>query len=51
MAQPANFKSPSRMGALGEDAPLSSSGSVSGGKSREEGLKGLILSAAVFWAK
>lgn len=51
MAQPANFKSPSRMGALGEDAPLSSTGSVSGGKSREEGLKGVDFERRSFWAK
>ncbi|KAA6233108.1 QcrA and Rieske domain-containing protein [Chlorobium phaeovibrioides] len=51
MAQPANFKSPSRMGALGEDAPLSSTGSVSGGKSREEGLKGVDFERRSFLGK
>jgi cytochrome b6-f complex iron-sulfur subunit len=39
------------MGALGEDAPLSSSGSVSGGKSREEGLKGVDFERRSFLGK
>ncbi len=39
MAQQGNFKSPSRMGALGDGAPLSSSGAVSGVKAREQGMK------------
>jgi len=41
MAQTGNFKSPARMSSLGQGAELSSAGSVSGGKPREDGLKGV----------
>jgi cytochrome b6-f complex iron-sulfur subunit len=39
MAQQGNFKSPSRMGGLADGASLSSTGSVSGGKPRDQGIK------------
>ncbi|KZK73589.1 MAG: cytochrome B6 [Pelodictyon luteolum] len=51
MAQQGNFKSPSRMGALGDGAPASSSGAVSGGKAREEGLKGVDFERRGFLGK
>ena len=41
MAQQGNFKSPSRMGALGDGASLSSAGAVASGKPREEGIGGI----------
>lgn len=41
MAQTGNFKSPSRMGSLGDSAGVSSSGNVPAGKPRESGLKGV----------
>ncbi len=41
MAQTGNFKSPARMGTLGDGAEVSSSGTVPGGKPRETGLKGV----------
>lgn len=51
MAQQANFKSPSRMGNLGDGGSASSSGSVSGGKAREEGLKGVDFERRGFLGK
>ncbi|NTW70223.1 MAG: Rieske 2Fe-2S domain-containing protein [Chlorobiaceae bacterium] len=51
MAQQGNFKSPSRMGTLGEGAPLSSPGSISAGKPREEGLKGVDFERRSFLGK
>jgi cytochrome b6-f complex iron-sulfur subunit len=51
MAQQGNFKSPSRLGALGAGAPVSSSGSVPGGKPREEGLKGVDFERRSFLGK
>jgi len=51
MAQQGNFKSPSRLVALGEGAPVSSSGSVPGGKPREEGLKGVDFERRSFLGK
>jgi len=41
MAQTGNFKSPARMGTLGDGAEASSAGTVPGGKPRETGLKGV----------
>jgi cytochrome b6-f complex iron-sulfur subunit len=41
MAQQGNFKSPSRMVALGGEASLSSSGAITSGKPREGGLGGI----------
>jgi cytochrome b6-f complex iron-sulfur subunit len=51
MAQQGNFKSPSRMGALGDGAPLSSSGAVSGIKPREQGLKEVDFERRSFLGK
>ena len=51
MAQQGNFKSPSRLGALGAGAPVSSSGSVPGGKPREDGLKGVDFERRSFLGK
>jgi cytochrome b6-f complex iron-sulfur subunit len=51
MAQQGNFKSPSRMGTLGDGAPVSASGSISGGKPREEGLKGVDFERRSFLGK
>ncbi|ABL64487.1 QcrA and Rieske domain-containing protein [Chlorobium phaeobacteroides] len=51
MAQQGNFKSPSRMGGLGEGAPLSSSGAVQAGKPREQGLKGVDFERRSFLGK
>jgi len=51
MAQQGNFKSPARMGALGGGASLSSSGSLSGGKPREEGLGGVDFERRSFLVK
>jgi cytochrome b6-f complex iron-sulfur subunit len=51
MAQQGNFKSPSRMGGLGDGAPLSSSGAVAGGKPREQGLKGVDFERRSFLGK
>ena len=51
MAQQGNFKSPSRLGALGEGASPSSSGSVSGGKPREQGLKEVDFERRSFLGK
>ncbi|MBN1928657.1 MAG: Rieske (2Fe-2S) protein [Chlorobiaceae bacterium] len=41
MAQTGNFKSPARMTSLGQGAELPAAGAVTGGKPREEGLKGV----------
>lgn len=41
MAQTGNFKSPARMSSLGQGAAPASAGAVTGGKPREEGLKGV----------
>ncbi len=51
MAQQGNFKSPSRLGALGEGVPVSSSGSVPGGKPRDENLKGVDFERRSFLGK
>jgi cytochrome b6-f complex iron-sulfur subunit len=51
MAQQGNFKSPARMGGLGESASASSSGAVSGGKPREDGLKGVNFERRSFLGK
>ncbi|NTU45086.1 MAG: Rieske 2Fe-2S domain-containing protein [Chlorobiaceae bacterium] len=51
MAQQGNFKSPSRMGTLGDGAPASSSGLISVGKPREEGLKGVDFERRSFLGK
>jgi len=41
MAQTGNFKSPARMTSLGQGAEPSAAGAVTGGKPREDGLKGV----------
>ncbi|MEI6847156.1 MAG: Rieske 2Fe-2S domain-containing protein [Chlorobiaceae bacterium] len=51
MAQQGNFKSPSRMETFGDSAPLSSCGSISSGKPREEGLKGVDFDRRNFLGK
>ncbi len=51
MAQQGNFKSPSRMGALGGSASLSSPGAVISGKPREEGLGGIDFERRSFLGK
>ncbi|EAT59001.1 QcrA and Rieske domain-containing protein [Chlorobium ferrooxidans] len=51
MAQQGNFKSPTRLGTLGDGAPLSSPGSISAGKPREEGLKGVDFERRSFLGK
>jgi cytochrome b6-f complex iron-sulfur subunit len=51
MAQQGNFKSPTRLGALGDSASLSSSGAVTGGKPREDGLKGIDFERRNFLGK
>jgi cytochrome b6-f complex iron-sulfur subunit len=51
MAQTGNFKSPSRLGTLGEGAAVFSAGAVSGGKPREEGLKGVDFQRRSFLHK
>ena len=51
MAQTGNFKSPSRMGTLGESAAASSSGAVPAGKPREQGLKGVDFERRSFLHK
>jgi cytochrome b6-f complex iron-sulfur subunit len=51
MAQTGNFKSPARLGALGEGAEVSSSGAVSGAKPREQGLKGVDFERRSFLHK
>ncbi|MEI8032795.1 MAG: Rieske 2Fe-2S domain-containing protein [Chlorobiaceae bacterium] len=51
MAQQGNFKSPSRMGTFGDGAPLSSSGSVSAGKARDEKLNDVDFERRSFLAK
>jgi cytochrome b6-f complex iron-sulfur subunit len=51
MAQTGNFKSPARMGSLGESAAVSSSGAVPGGKPREGGLKGVDFERRSFLGK
>jgi cytochrome b6-f complex iron-sulfur subunit len=51
MAQQGNFKSPSRMGTLGDGAPAAAAGSISGGKPRDEGLKGIDFERRSFLGK
>ncbi|MBM3422835.1 MAG: Rieske 2Fe-2S domain-containing protein [Chlorobi bacterium] len=51
MAQQGNFKSPARMGGLEDGASVSSSGAVSGGKPREDGLKGVNFERRSFLGK
>ncbi len=51
MAQQGNFKSPARMAALEDGAPLSSAGAVSGGKAREQGLGGVNFERRSFLGK
>jgi cytochrome b6-f complex iron-sulfur subunit len=51
MAQPGNFKSPARMGTLGDSAEVSASGVIAGGKPRESGLKGVDFERRSFLHK
>lgn len=51
MAQQGNFKSPSRMGGLGDGASLASTGSVSGGKPRDQGIKEVDFERRSFLGK
>ncbi len=51
MAQTGNFKSPARLGALGEGAGVATSGAVPGGKPRETGLKGVDFERRSFLHK
>ena len=51
MAQTGNFKSPARMGTLGNSAEVASAGAVPGGKPREEGLKGVDFERRSFLHK
>jgi cytochrome b6-f complex iron-sulfur subunit len=51
MAQQGNFKSPSRMGGLGDGAPLSSAAMVSGGKPRDQGFKEVDFERRSFLGK
>jgi cytochrome b6-f complex iron-sulfur subunit len=51
MAQTGNFKSPARLGTLGDGAEVSSSGTVPGGKPRETGLKGVDFERRSFLHK
>ncbi|AAM71548.1 MAG TPA: cytochrome b6-f complex iron-sulfur subunit [Chlorobaculum sp.] len=51
MAQTGNFKSPARMSSLGQGAAPASAGAVTGGKPREEGLKGVDFERRGFLQK
>ncbi len=51
MAQQGNFKSPSRMGGLGDGASPSSAGAVSAGKPRDQGLKEVDFERRSFLGK
>ncbi|NTV25659.1 MAG: Rieske 2Fe-2S domain-containing protein [Chlorobiaceae bacterium] len=51
MAQTGNFKSPARLGTLGDGAEVSASGAVASGKPREEGLKGVDFERRSFLHK
>lgn len=51
MAQQGNFKSPSRLGGLGDGASPSSAGAVSAGKPRDQGLKEVDFERRSFLGK
>mgnify|MGYP000609512219 CR=1 FL=1 len=51
MAQQGNFKSPARMGRLGDGASVSSLGPISIGKPREDDLKGVNFERRSFLGK